>query len=123
MLNLNDKVVCQYESMSQSVRCHVKILDKYLQVVTAAAQESNNAFYLKPLDKVPTDPSKPWFANVPVGRNRLDCMLKEMCQQDGISGTFTNHSLRAYGTTTMFNAGVSQKIVQVQTGHRSLKDL
>ena len=66
---------------------------------------------MKPLDKVLTDLSKPWFANVPVGRHRLDCMLKEMCQQAGISETFTNHSLRAYGAT-MFNAGVSQKLVQ-----------
>ena len=71
-LNLSNKVICQYECMSESVRCHVKILDKYLQVVPAAARESNNAFYLKPLDKVPTDPSKPWFANAPVGRNCLD---------------------------------------------------
>ena len=44
-------------------------------------------------------------------------MLKEMCQQAGISGAFTNYSLRAYGTTTMFSAGVSQKLVQEQTGH------
>ena len=78
---------------------------------------------MKPRDKVPTDPSKPWFANIPVGRNRLDSMLKEMCQQAGISGTFTNHSLRAYGAITMFNAGVSQKLVQERTGHRSLKAL
>ena len=92
-----------------------KILDRYLQVVPAAARESDNAFYLKPLDKVPNDPSKPWFANIPVGRNRLDCMLKEMCQQARISGTFTNHSLRAYGATTMFHAGVSQKLVQERT--------
>ena len=36
-LNLSNKIVCQYECMSESVRCHVKILDKYLQVVPAAA--------------------------------------------------------------------------------------
>ena len=96
-LNLSNKVVCQYECLSESVRCHVKILDEYLQVVPAAARKSNNAFYLKPLDKVPTNPSKPWFTNIPVGRNHLDSMLKEMCQQAGISGTFTNHSLHAYG--------------------------
>ena len=57
-LNLSNKIVCQYECMSESVSCHVKILDKYLQVVPAAARKSDNAFCLKPLDKVPTDPSK-----------------------------------------------------------------
>ena len=65
---------------------------------------------MKPLDKVLIDPSKPWFANVPVGRNCLDCMLKEMCQQAGISGTFTNHSLHAYGATTMFIAMFLRKL-------------
>ena len=44
-----------------------------------------------------------------------------MCQQAGISRTFTNHSFCAYGTTTMFNAGVSQKLVQERAGHRTLK--
>jgi len=61
---------------------------------------------------VPKDPSKPWFSNVPIGRNLLDCMLKEMCQQAGILGNFTNHSLHAYGAITMFRAGVPQKLMQ-----------
>ena len=76
---------------------------------------------MKPLDKVTTDPSKPWFTNVPVERNNLNCMLKEMCQQAGISGTLTNHSSHACGATTMFSAGTSQKLVQEQTGHWSSK--
>lgn len=62
-------------------------------------------------------------ATLPVGRNHLDCMLKDMCQHVGISGTFTNHSLRAYGTMTMFRAGGSQKPVQQRTGHKSLEAL
>ena len=62
----------------------------------------------------------PWFTSVPVGKNRLDCMLKTMCQEAGISQTY---NLRAYGTTTMFRAGVSQKLVQQRTGHKSLEAL
>ena len=42
-LNLSNKIVCQYECMSESVRCHVKILDKYLQVVPAAAPKTSVA--------------------------------------------------------------------------------
>jgi len=48
---------------------------------------------LEPLDKLPTDPSLPWFTNV------------------------------LYGTTTMFRAGVPQKLVQQCTVHKSLEAL
>ena len=122
-LNEENKIVYQFESTPENNRCHVKILDKYLQVVPQEAIESDTAFYLKPLDKLPTDPSMPWFTNVPIGRNRLDCMMKTMCQEAGTSVTYTNHSLRVYGTTTMFRTGVPQKLAQQHTGHKSLEAL
>ena len=46
-----------------------------------------------------------------------------MCAEAGITANYTNHSLRAYGTTTMFQAGVSEKLIKQQTGHRSLESL
>ena len=50
-------------------------------------------------------------------------MLKEMCRDAGIAGNYTNHSLRAYGATTLFQAGCSEKLIQQRTGHRSLEAL
>jgi len=76
-LNLTNKVVCQYECITETTRCHVKILDKYFQAIPAEAREKDNAFSLKPLSIVPKDPSKLWFFNVPIGRNLLDRMLKK----------------------------------------------
>ena len=55
--------------------CHVKILDRYLQVLLSEAADKD-VFYLTPLPKVPADPTKPWFKIVPVGKNRLNTMLK-----------------------------------------------
>ena len=92
-LNLDNKVVYQYESTPENNKCHVKILDKYFQVVPQEAKESDSAFYLRPVEKLRSDPSMPWFTSVAVGKNRLDCMLKTMCQEAGISQTYTNHSL------------------------------
>ena len=54
-----------------------------------------------------------------VGKNKLGDMLKDMCKATGLE-KFTNHSLRAYGITTMYQAGVSEKLIQQRTGHRSL---
>ena len=50
-------------------------------------------------------------------------MLKKMCQEAGISGNFSNHSVRAYGASSMFQAGVPEKLIQQRTGHRTLEAL
>ena len=82
-----------------------------------------DVFYLTPLPKKPIDPSQPWYSTTPVGRNQLNAMLREMCQEAGLSGKFTNHSLRAYGATTLFQAGVPEKLIQQRTGHRCIESL
>lgn len=50
-------------------------------------------------------------------------MLKTMCEEVGISGKKTNHSLQAYAATELFNAGIPEKVIQNRTGHRSIKGL
>ena len=78
---------------------------------------AKNAFYLTPLPKVP------WFKVVPVGRNWLNVMLKEMCAEAAITTNYSDHSLRAYGATTMFQAGAPDELIKQWTGHRSLETL
>ena len=50
-------------------------------------------------------------------------MLKDMCAEAGVAGNFTNHSLRAYGAITLYNANLPEKLILERTGHRSLKAL
>ena len=119
-LNLSNKVVHQYEIDSE--KCHVKILDLYLQKLPPEAKEKD-IFYLKPLPVTPSDPSHPWFSSTPIGKNTLNNMLKQMCRSAGISETFTNHSFRAFGATKLFQTGVSEKLIQQRTGHRSIEAL
>ncbi len=47
-------------------------------------------------------------------------MVQEICQDTGIKGHKTNHSLRATGATQLYNAGVPEIIIQERTGHKSL---
>ena len=49
-------------------------------------------------------------------------MVKEMFSAVGIDGK-TNHSLRATGASTLFEANVPEKVIQEHTGHRSVKAL
>ena len=78
---------------------------------------------MKALTKRPLDPLKPWFFAVPVGKNKLSGMVKEMCLEAGLAGSYTNHSLLAFGSTALFSSGVSEALVRHRTGHRSLEGL
>ena len=83
----------------------------------------NDIFYVRPLNKAPESDNAPWFSSVPVGKNQLSKMVKDMCSQAQIEGKKTNHSLRASGKNTLFQAGVSEKVIQDRSGHRSLDGL
>ena len=48
---------------------------------------------------------------------------EEICLQAGLSTEFTNHSLRAYGATSLFQVKVPEKLIQQCTGHKNLKAL
>ena len=57
-----------------------------------------------------------------MGKNKLGSYVSEMCTEAGISRK-TNHSLRATGATSLFQSEVPEKIIQKNTGHRSLEAL
>ena len=77
-LHLENKVVCQYQNLSGSGPCHVQILDANFAKLPLQAKE-RDVFHLTP-NKL-ADQSKPWYWLVPVGRNRLDAVLKDMCAE------------------------------------------
>ena len=72
---------------------------------------------------MPESEDTPWFSSVPVGKNQLSKTVQEMCSQAGVSGKKTNHSIRASAITSLIRAGVSEKVIQDQSGHRSLDGL
>ena len=74
-------------------RCHVHVLDLYLQNLPTEALEQD-IFYLQPTRQY-LGPSKKWFTTQPVGVNRLSRMVKEICVIAGIEGLKTNFSLKA----------------------------
>lgn len=79
-LNLRNKVVKQHEVDSD--RCHVKILDKYLKLLSP--DDGTNVFTInRSLAEVPSDSSMPWFTNIPIGKNTLGAMMKKMSEKAG----------------------------------------
>ena len=54
----------QYES-DRIDRCHVLLLDKYLQQLPDEAKKKD-VFYMKPRGTIPDDPSEPWYYSAPI---------------------------------------------------------
>ncbi len=111
-----------YSNSKAGDKCHIHILDLYFSKLPPDAWKKDY-FYARPLPNVPSDPDKPWFSPVPVGKNMLATMLKNMCSEAQIDGRKTNHSLHATGASELFQAGVPEKIIKERTGHHSLETL
>ena len=120
-LHQNNKVVYHFEIPEAGKRDYVRILDLYFSKVPKEAIKRDN-FYLRPLSKLPEE-GKPWFTSVPLGRNKLGNMVKDMCKTCGIEGNKMNHSLRAFDVTTLFEQNASEKLITEHSGHRSLEAL
>ena len=117
----NKQVPC-YSIPENRPKCLVYLLDLYFSKLPEYAFVKD-ILYLRPRVIVPSSTSEPWYDCVSVGCNTLSSMVKEMCAEAGLEDKKTNHSLRATGTTCLFDAGVSETIIQKTTGHRSLPAL
>ena len=109
-------------SDSSGDKCPVFILDMYISKLPAAAREKD-LFYCRPLAVTPKGIDDSWYVAMPVGKNVLSKMVAEMCSDAGIHGRKTNHSLRVAGVSSLFDAGVPERIIQQRSGHRSLEGL
>ena len=92
-----------------------KILNTHTKQIPPSSIAEDKCIYLRPLPSSSGDLSRPWFANQPVGKHAFAIMVKEAWTEAGITGK-TNHSLWAMGASTMFNAGVTEKVIKERTG-------
>ena len=96
------QTICIDAVAENGIRCHVNILDLYLQKLSPEALE-NDVFYVQP-EGYFVDPTKSWFTAKPVGIHTLGRMVRDICADAGIEGIKTNQSLRISGATNQ--AGV-----------------
>ncbi len=121
-VKLDHKAVTIVANPTVKERCPVSILDKYISKLPKDAKKKD-LFYCKPLSVVPKDETSPWYTAVPYGKNTLGKIVPDTCSDAGIVGKKTNHSLRVLGASTLFDAGVPERIIQQRTGHRSIEGL
>ena len=114
-IHVKGKVVPVYSCPDAGDRCPVHLLDQYISKLPEEAK-LKDLFYIRPLEKVTSDPTKPWYSAVPLGKNTLQQKVPKICPSAGIQGHKTNHSLRATGATEMYHCGAPEKLIQERTG-------
>ena len=118
-MRLDHKVVTAVSNPNLGEHCPVYILDKYISKLPEKAKNMD-LFYCRACPKLPKNPEDPWFIATPVGKNTLSNMVRDMCQEAGLEREKSNHSLRVGGTSSLFAAGVPERIIQGRIGHVSL---
>ena len=101
--------------ISNTERCPVVIIMRYLWKLPV--NRTCGAFYLQPKKKF-TEFN--WYLDRPCGVNKLRDTVKDMCKNAGLSGFYTNHSLRSTAATNMYRSDIDEQFIQEITGHRSL---
>ena len=79
-LRVKNKTVPLYPTPEAGEHCPVHILDRYTSKLPAEVREKK-LFYVRPLDKVTSNPDMPWYSSVPLGKHTLQSKLKNMCQK------------------------------------------
>lgn len=115
---IHRKEVKHYANASCPERCHVRIFEKYMSLCPTEGRDG--ALYLQPLLKFS---GSVWYSRNPLGHNTLRTMTATLAKEAGLSGNFTNHSLRATTATRLFHSGVSEQAIMDRTGHRSIEGM
>ena len=105
------KPICHEEGVKHEP-CLLEIYRLNIGLVEVFAK-NGNAFYYK------ASKAKFGFEKVPVGINTLNKVLSDLCEAAGVKWQ-TAHCLRVTCASSLFNAGVEEKVIRERTGHRSI---
>ncbi len=101
---------------TDETRSIVCIYEKYMNLLPQ--NSTHSALYKYSASKRQMSPNQ-WFADKPVGINSIKKVVKNLTESAGLSGKFSNHSLRTTCVTRMFAAGVEEQVIKSFTGHKS----
>ncbi|XP_055956187.1 zinc finger MYM-type protein 2-like [Patella vulgata] len=108
-LKLKNKDIKHYCTNYGGQRCLYTVFKTYLDAI------ESGIFYRKPLQNGIR------YGKQPVGINKLGNFMKEMCQQAGLVGYYTNHSGKKTCATEMYRNGQDEQSIMERTGHRSVE--
>lgn len=86
-INMQNKVCWAYAQVD-SEHCIVKLLDAYFTKLPPSVLY----FYMRPLEKVPVEDSKPWYSKQHVGINTMKDMLSKLGSKSACGVWYNNYS-------------------------------
>ena len=69
------------------------------------------------------DNNSAWYIHMPLGKNTLAHMLKTICNQEGVTTDYNNHSIRATSITVLDVRKFSNRNIISVSGHKSESSL
>ena len=94
--------------------CPVSSLKKYLQKLNQSCE-----FMWQRPKKLVKDDNALWYDNVPLGRDTLSAMAKNIAREANCSKEYTNHCLRATSVTILDHSGFASRDIMTVSGHKS----
>ena len=64
-----------------------------------------------------------WYKRQPMGANKLDTILRTMCNKAGIAGNKTNHSIRRSTIRRLHDSGIPPTKLMQLSGHRNVQSI
>ena len=98
-----NKSLVHHANPSAGHRCYVNVMRTYVSRLPESTRQGDS-FYYRPKVMLPSNPEEPWFADQPIGRNRLTSFVKDVCSSVGITGK-NNHSLRGSSSGNLSPTG------------------
>ena len=98
------------------VNCPIYSLDLYLSKLSP----HHNAFFQQPR---PFPTQTCWYADQPMGKNKISCMMGRISSQAGLSHRYTNRCIRATVVAGLRRAGVDVMSIMSITGHKSVSSV
>ena len=99
-------------------RCPVRAYEAYK--TQRGPNMKTTAFYLT---INPNRGSQKWYTDLPMGKNKLNSLLKTMATKAGITRKLTNHGARKFTVQTLLNSGISVPETMQITGHKNQKSI
>lgn len=103
-------------------RCPVEMFKEYAKRRPTASNKPDSPFFLA-INHRRREDAESWFANGPLGKNQLGYLLKSGCDDAGVAGKLTNHSVRKTAVKRALDAGCPAEYTAQLTGHKNVSSL
>ena len=117
---LEPKVVTMDPNIKEPNKCIVRLYKTFISHRPEThGSKGHSSFYLSPILNPTGDI---WYKCCPLGIHQIEKVTKKLMLSIGITGNFTNTSLRRTAKTRMIAAGIPNEVTKRRIGHISEAD-